>query len=34
LITSGTPAADLDGNGIVDSADLGALLSAWGMCGG
>jgi hypothetical protein len=22
--------ADLDGDGVVDSADLGALLSAWG----
>jgi nitrous oxidase accessory protein NosD len=26
--------ADLDGNGTVDGADLGDLLSAWGQCGG
>lgn len=26
--------ADLDGNGSVDGADLGALLVAWGPCGG
>lgn len=26
--------ADLDGNGIVDGADLGLLLSAWGECPG
>jgi len=25
---------DLDGDGVVDGADLGALLSAWGRCGG
>jgi hypothetical protein len=26
--------ADIDGNGAVDSADLGSLLSSWGTCGG
>ena len=26
------PAADLNGDGVVDGADLGALLSAWGPC--
>jgi hypothetical protein len=26
-------AADLDGNGIVDGPDLGALLSQWGDAG-
>jgi hypothetical protein len=25
---------DLDGNGTVDAADLGAMLSAWGQTGG
>lgn len=29
-ITASTCPADLDGNGIVDGADLGELLSAWG----
>jgi len=27
-----TKSADLDGDGIVDGADLGALLNAWGPC--
>ena len=26
--------ADIDGNGAVDSADLGSLLSSWGTCAG
>jgi hypothetical protein len=26
--------ADIDGNGAVDSADLGSLLSSWGTCSG
>ena len=26
------PAADLDGDGDVDGADLGLLLGAWGAC--
>jgi len=26
--------ADLDGDGVVDGNDLGALLAAWGTCGG
>ena len=25
---------DLDGNGVVDGADLGTLLAAWGTSGG
>jgi hypothetical protein len=29
---SGVCAADLDESGEVDSADLGALLAAWGGC--
>ncbi len=29
----GPPAADLDGDGDVDGADLGVLLSGWGPCG-
>lgn len=29
---SGGPVADLDGDGVVDAFDLGALLSAWGVC--
>ncbi len=34
-ITSESPCpADLDGNGIVDGADLGALLGMWGACAG
>src|SRR5690606_30113133 len=37
LIQSPTPTGfafgDLTGNGLVDGADLAALLSAWGMCG-
>jgi hypothetical protein len=29
----GTPGnADLDGNGTINGADLGLLLSAWGVC--
>jgi hypothetical protein len=28
----GTGNADLDGNGVVNGADLGSLLSAWGPC--
>jgi hypothetical protein len=24
--------ADIDDNGVVDSADLGAVLSGWGEC--
>ncbi|MBL9141039.1 MAG: hypothetical protein JNK53_04170, partial [Phycisphaerae bacterium] len=32
-ITSPCP-TDLNGSGIVDGADLGALLAAWGTCGG
>lgn len=28
------PAADLDGDGDVDGADLGLLLGSWGPCGG
>jgi hypothetical protein len=31
VIQSG-PAADLNGDGVVDGADLGALLAAWGPC--
>jgi hypothetical protein len=27
-------AADLDGNGAVDGADLGTMLGAWGPCAG
>jgi formylglycine-generating enzyme required for sulfatase activity len=27
------PQADIDGNGIVDGADLGVLLANWGPCG-
>jgi hypothetical protein len=27
-------AADLNGNGTVDGADLGIMLGAWGPCGG
>ena len=30
----GGPTPDLDGNGIVDAADLAMLLSAWGPCPG
>ena len=30
----GDCAADIDGNGVVDGADLAALLSAWGVCSG
>jgi hypothetical protein len=26
------PAADLNGDGLVDGADLGLMLSAWGPC--
>ncbi len=28
------PNADLNGDGVVDGADLGLLLSAWGPCDG
>jgi hypothetical protein len=28
----GTGNADLDGNGVVNGADLGTLLSSWGAC--
>ncbi len=28
------PSADLNGDGVVDGADLGILLSAWGRCVG
>jgi hypothetical protein len=31
--SSACEAADLDCNGIVNGADLGMLLSAWGLCG-
>jgi len=33
LIDAG-PAADLNGDGVVDGADLGTLLGAWGACDG
>jgi hypothetical protein len=26
--------ADLNGDGVVGAADLGAMLAAWGACGG
>lgn len=31
--TGGCNDADLDNDGIVDAADLGSLISAWGPCG-
>ncbi|MFO0874915.1 MAG: hypothetical protein U0575_13225 [Phycisphaerales bacterium] len=33
-IDTGVSPADLDGNGVVDGADLGLLLGAWGVCAG
>lgn len=33
-IISGGPLGDLNGDGVVDSADLGLLLAAWGTTGG
>ena len=30
----GDCAADIDGNGVVDGADLAALLASWGVCSG
>lgn len=35
LYTGATgPTADLNGDGVVDGADLGTLLGAWGLCAG
>jgi hypothetical protein len=31
---AGANAADLNNDGVVDGADLGALLGAWGPCSG
>jgi hypothetical protein len=35
FIEAGPPAnpADLDGNGVVNGADLGLMLAGWGACG-
>ncbi len=33
-VRAAAPAADLDGNGRIDGADLGVLLGDWGACGG
>jgi len=29
----GAGTGDLDANGAIDGADLGAMLGAWGACG-
>jgi hypothetical protein len=33
MISTSEPClADLDGNGLVDGADLNVLLASWGVC--